>query len=198
MGLVVSRYALNYYSQTGHAPPTPRWQMLAGRMELNSSRFTSYHPTLAPLLTDAKCIGMLPGGKFYNELRVRYAINPQRFTHYHPFLGKLLERDANAREHCANNPIHIPSEPPSVSPETLVPPTTPPVTPPTQPPEPYVPPTDPGTNPGTTVPTDPTDPVTTVPEPATAIQFGIGLICIGVYTVFKRKKNAYLKLAPIS
>lgn len=197
MGFTIPRGALNVYSATGHAPDTPRWNMLQARMDLNPGRFSFYHPTLAPLLTDAKCVGLLPAGKFYDGLRDRYGLNPDRFTRNHRLLGKLLKQDALTRQHCGpcqagNNP----SEDPGVLPEVLVPPTNTAVTRP----DPTTPtfPSDPGvTNPGTLTPSDPTPPVATVPEPATSIQLGIGLICIAVISLRKRKRNANLHASAI-
>lgn len=204
MGYMIPRHALNVYSQTGHAPDTPRWNMLQSRMELNPGRFSFYHPTLAPLLTDAKCVGVLPQGKFYNALRDRFGLNPNRFTRNHPLLGKLLARDAVASAHCqCNTGSNPPGTPPQVSPEILVPPTDTTVTTPTTPTDPTTPtnPTDPTnpTNPGTITPTDPTDPTNPanpVPEPAAVIQLAIGLICLGVFAILKRKKIAYLQARP--
>lgn len=171
MGLVIPMHALTMYSYTGHAPDSPRWEGLQSRMDINAGRFTFYHPTLAPVLTDSAKIGLLPEGKFYDNLRGRYERNTARFTHYHPKLSKLLERDAQVRLCLSEIPIP-PLECLVIPPGVLC-----------KPPDPGHPgyPGDPG------CPVDPVPPVV-VPEPATSVQFGIGLVLCGVAALVRKRR----------
>lgn len=154
------------YSKSGTLPNSPYWESMATKQSRNPDVFARNNPSLPGFFVRPTTLGMLPQGRFFDNLRQRYDINGPRFMRYHACWGPLVRRDFLARQRTLT-PTVLPTTAPALVPQDL------------SMPMPQV-----GSGELTAVPPPGPVPIpgaTAVPEPSSFALFGLGVV--GVWVV---------------